>query len=450
MAINYATLFQQIGKIVAKSNSLATLASTTLPADLQAIVATYGTAATAYSTAAAPIQGIDQTYQGFSEQAAGWRRALTPYVERTLTNRDAVTSQLDGLTSTDPRSVLLAIIDDMLAASISVKANTVTVGSVTPGASNTGNGTALVDIRLDGFNSPITGSPSTIRYDGMASQLCVPSETMQLTCTSDSFGGSGLEGAETWSWAGRPRQEPFTWQSEGSGAGPSIQTAHGESLVNNLGFDAFAGNTPSGWTISNGTAGTHVFRETSSANLYRGASAMKFLGTGAQATISVSQSVPASRLVSRRRYLFTIRMKRDGGSSGDTTIKFVGTGYDAGGTEQVAVETGSIPTSYALYHFYWTTPSIIPSNLALVISTTGTLADGVGVYFDSGSFKPVEYHGGVNVNVVSGSTPWVVGDKLQWTVNNTTTGLFQDFFRKAFSVQLPSSESGTLDDSWAE
>jgi hypothetical protein len=330
----------------------------------------------------------------------------------------------------------------MLDNSQTIKGNTVTLGTPAIVAGSLGNGTCLVDKVLDGFSVPLSGGFSHIRYNGLNSELAVPSETMQLVCTADSFTGGTQEGAESWSLTGGPAFPLFNYHAEGSGQGGSIKTAHGDTTIQNFGFDAFTTNTPQAWTITGGLAGTDVFKETT--NVHRGAAALKFLGTGS-AKPAISQAVAASKLKPRRRYLCTIMAYVTGTpGAGNLTIKFTGTGYTASSSEKIDIALTSLTGSYALYKFYLNVPATIPPDLALTIAVTGTnLGNAAAVYLDSGSFSPVQYFGGINATVVSGTAPWVVGDRINFTVANNSAGKFQEFFRRWSSAQLPSKTDGS-------
>lgn len=445
MAIAYSTVFANFGKIIGRSNSYASLAAATLPIDLQAIVAQYGTSATTFGDSQGPIQGLTKDYQTFQNDPVKWRRKLDTYVRNTLTDADTVTSQLTGLSATDIRTVLIALIQDMTDKQQSVKANAVTLGAVSASSANVGNGTALADATLDGFNTPVIGGLAHVTYNGLASQLAVPSETMQLICTADSITGRTAEGAELWSWTGGPAYQVFDWHAEGSGPGPGLQTAHAVTTVPNLSWENFSvANTPDNWTIVTGAAGTDIFQETSAANVYRGTSALKFLGTG-NTMPAIKYTIPAGLLNGRCRYLFTTRAKIAGVvGGGNLQVVFTGTGYSAGGSEQILQSLNGIGASYGLYQFWLNTPAVIPSDFAINIRVTGVnLGNGGTLWLDSGSFSPVTYFGGVNAQVVSGSTPWAQGDRLTFTVQNTTTGLFQDYARRSLKIQWPSKNDGT-------
>jgi hypothetical protein len=556
MAFDYTTansgVFCRLGKIIKKINAALSLATTTYPADLKEIVDLYEAA-----DLTAIIEGLYGTYEGFRGQVTGVRQALAGYADRTLLDRDTVLEQL-RVPQASIQAVLAALIQQMVDDGKTVQKNTVTLGSATASASNTGTGVVLATKVLDGWNSPLQGAAPHIRYNGLASELAVPSETMVVECVADSIRDGTAEGAELFAWRGGIPDAELGYQDEGSGQGPTVACANGSRTVQDGDFENWSDNTPSNWTIAAGTAGTHVFREAS--NVFRGSSAAKLLGNGAQATISLEQSVPPSLLKSRRRYCLSLRVKASSvPASGQLGIRFAGTGYATtaptnevqdlqisgsptggtytiswtgpyGGTQTtaplaynatsaqvqaalrllkgmecvvVATQAGSppdvthritlyglpgpqnlvdadvsgltggspaksvtrvtagvegdcvvlpaaaFPTDWALPHFWINTPTILPADWKLVVEVTGTLTNAVAVYVDSLALEAVTYHGGVGLVVVAGQTRWISGDRTTFTVANDQAGKFQEFFRKRYKVQLPSSGSPNISDALA-
>jgi hypothetical protein len=442
MGINWTTLFTHAGSLVGRINSYATLPSVTMPADLQRIAAAFGTSPTALGQSGLPIQGLDATFAAFESNISGFRQRLAQYVDATLTDRDTVTTQLPGLSGTDITTVLQALIQQANDDGQTVQRCGVSLGPVTAASSNIGNGTVMIDKILDGFNAPLRNRGfAHLRYNGLPSELAVSSETMSLTCVADSSSSGVAEGSERWAWTGAPAQPPFSFIGEGSGLGPQLTTAQGDTTIPNLGWDSFAGNAPASWRITSGAA--NIFRET--AKVFRGTSALRITGDGATPAITWTYPIPANRIKARRRYLFTMRMFRDGfGPGGATlTIGFTGTGYTPAASEQISMPVFALPNAYGLYVFYINAPTNIPTNWALSISVTGTLRSGANVYLDSGSFSPVVYHGGINCIPLAGSIPWARGDRLSWPVGNDNAGAFQTFLRRAYGIQLPSAQSAT-------
>ena len=105
-------------------------------------------------------------------------------------------------------------------------------------------------------------------------------------------------------------------------------------------------------------------------------------------------------------------------------------------------------TSYGIESFYITIPAEIPDNIELVIKWTGT-PSAHSVRIDWLGFGKVTYHGGVGFCVVSDTEKFLKRDRFQVTTDYTSTGVFQDFFREFFKVQLPSAASPNISDSLA-
>lgn len=447
MAIEYTDantgLFTHLGKIVKRINVYEGLPDTDLPADLDALL----TILQGSGGQDAVAEGLVSSYDGIMSSVDSWRNTLLGYATKRLRDPATVIQELELYTN-DLATVFARLITQMTVDSKTIDKSTVSLGTVTPAAANQGNGTVLVSKVLDGYSRPTKYTPGHPLYAGVDSELGVPAETMTLVCAADSENDGRTEGQESFLWYGETEYPHFSYRTEGSGQGPTIATVQAASLLNNLDFESFSTNTPSNWTIANGTAGTHIFAETGAANVYHGSKSIKFLGTGAQAVIGISQAFPVSQLRPLRRYLCTIRYKAASvPAAGTILIQPTGTGFTAGSTEKFTVAAAAFSTSWALASFYINLPAIIPSDFALTVTITGTLSNGVAVYFDNLAFAPVEWHGGVNLGIVAGSTRFMRGDKFTFTVANDTAGVFQEFFRRGYGLQLPSSGSPTINDS---
>lgn len=451
MAFDYTTantgVFYRLGRPVKAVNAHLVEAVTTLPAELSTIWTPHQAAGITYE---AIITGLIATYDGFKSQVVALRQALAGYADRILLDRDTVLVPL-GLLSGNTRDVLSALITQMGVDAQTVKRSTVTLGAITAVAGNTGNGTALLTKVLDGYNQPIQGALAHLKYNGLDSELAVPSETMILACTADSVRDGTQEGAERFTWTGGIKNPDLDYRAEGSGQGPAITVVGASRLVIDGGFESWGGtgnNTPSSWTIDSGTAGTHVFRE--STNIYLGTYSAKLLGDGATATIGLGQALTVQSLKPRRRYNLSFRVLASGVPAvGTLTVKLTGTGYTATASELVVVAAASFPVAWSLQNFWINLPSILPSDLRVVIQLTGPLSNGTAVYIDNLSVAEVVYHGGVGLVLVSGATRWIAGDVLTFTVANDAAGVFQEFMRKKYQVQLPSAGSPTISDGLA-
>lgn len=379
------------------------------------------------------------------------RAALGNLCTLRLQDYDTVISPL-GIATTDIGSVLYAMINQMVTDSASVDASTVTIDSVTPGGSNVGNGTVLVDGTLDGYSAPVIGGIAHPAYTGRLTELSV-TETMLFRCTQDSYADGVTSGQETFSWSGQlALQSAWAYGTEGSGNGPSVRTLQSGTVISNGTMETFTTtNIPDSWTLAAGTVTTNLIQD--AVNVYRGSSSVKLIGNSSAATIRIEQAVAASRVKPLRRYCCSIRYKASAaeGAGGKTfTAQFTGTGYTAGTTEKISIGGTSLATSWTLAYFFVTMPAVIPSDFALAIQFAGTPT--VSISVDDVGLEAVAWHNGICAAIVAGSTPFVKGDTFTVAVANDGAGTFQEYARRQWKIQWPSNSSSaeTISDALAE
>lgn len=354
MALDYdgasAGIFTRIGKIIKYINSHAGDVAT-LVAELKAIADLFETADLTHE-----IDGLYAEYEAFKQNVVNMRQRLASYADNVLLDQDTVLDEL-RLTTADLESVLDALITRMNEDGESVLNSTVTIGSVTPAAGNVGDGAILIYNILDGYNSPVAGGLAHVDYAGLTTQMAVSSETMTFTCIVDSSRDGGTEGGESWSWQGMPDWPEYHFQAEGSGDGPVLNVAQETfSIVSNGDFESFSSNTPSGWTVDNGTPGTHILKNSSASFVYRGSYSLNFHGTGAAATIGLSQAIDG--MTSGRAYCVAVRIKADSiPAAGTIEIAFAGTGYTPAlvTPEVQTFQVSGTPTGGS-YTLSWTGP----------------------------------------------------------------------------------------------
>lgn len=450
MALDYdgasAGIFTRIGKHIKYINAYKTYASSTFVADSKAIVDLY--------EAADLTRIVDDEYdlwREFQDNITTMRQQLAGFVDLTITDKQTVVDEIPGLTSQDIASVLPALATQMTTDTESILKCTVTVGTVTAGAANVGNGTIILTKLLDGYNAPVAGGIPYIGNAGLNSELAVTAETMVFVVTADSYRDGATEGAESISWTGGVAGPPLDWEYEGSGPGPSLIVANnGFSIIQNGDFENFTSDVPDSWDLDLGTATTHVADDTSAGNFYRGTTGLKLLGTGAIAEIKLSQTLAPSLFRSRRCYNVSVRVKASATiAAGDLLICFVGTGYTASSTEKVSIAAAALPTSWTLYSFFIVLPAVIPSDWEIKISWSGTPTNAKSVWLDSLAIAEVVYHGGIGAVAVAGASPLAVGDRWTAAITNDNAGVFQRFFREYYRFQLPSSASPTNADALA-
>lgn len=427
------------------------------------------------------LSGIPEMFLQFKETVLGWISSLGEKATQRLLNYDTVLAEMALLKSVSIETLLTELYRKMVDDAETLDRSTVTLnpnGAITSIDGN-GDGVLFNNKKLDGYNSPSAGWPIIVDYAqdlsnaagagrlpgehadyaGTDTELGVVSETMTLTCVADSETTGTAEGAESFEWTGEEGSESYNWEAEGSGSGPQVTVANGSGMLTDGEMENFTvADTPDSWDLDLGTAGTHIFEE-DAAHYHRGTSSLKFFGVAAFATHQVSQTI--SGLEPLRRYFIGAWVKTSGAgvAAGALTIQFEGTGYLAGDTEKIDMNTAAL-TAQVLFtttnrHFFVTMPAIIPSDMELVIKVTGTLTAGESVYIDGVCLAPAVYHGGVALGIMAGNAPFIIGDRTTFTVANndrlTAGGTFQRFFRKFYRLQLPSVAAGeTILDSLAE
>lgn len=439
MALDYTVLFTDIGILIKKLNTYNTMAATTFPTDRDAI----DTEMANFLAVTSKLSGM---YTSAQNALVSLRANLAGLVTVRLQDVPTVVSQL-SLIQTSIAGILQALYRQMGLDSESVDQSTVTLGSVSYAAANVGNAVLYVSKVLDGVTPPGAGMAANPLYNGVDSELCVPSETMVVECVADSEIDHLTEGGERWTIRGGPSYPKLSYQTEGSGQGPSFNCLDNESLLANSGLESWSTNTPNSWTVSSGAAG--ITKE--STTIYRGTYALKFAGN-ASLVLGLTQAVSPSRLTARKRYLLSFAFKASGVPAvGAVTVKFTGTGYTAAGSEQITIAAASFPTSWTRYQCWVNLPVSIPSDWALSVALSGPLSNGTNVFFDSFVFAPARYHGGVCFGLVAGAVNSLRGDRATFTVANDQAGVFQDFFRRWYGFQLVSAGGGaeTIADSLA-
>jgi hypothetical protein len=442
-------LFTQLGKLVKQYEQFkedANDASSGLDADRDEILDAFQA-----DDKDVLIDGLVSEYERWKEEYVDRRQSLYEYVVARLLDQRTVLDEL-GLSQQSVEEVLSALIADMEDNSQSVKASTVSIGSVTSSAGNAGGGVILVTDELDGATSPgsVNGVPMSAQrlYAGKTTELTAPAESFRLQVVSDAFEDGAGEGFEEIEWQGMSTDQQHGIKEDGTGHVGTIQPLHAvsESYLTNTDMEDFTSDVPDHWTVVSGTAGTHINQATGS--FKHGSSSLKFNGDGSLSAIEIQQAI-ASAVNSNRKYCLSAQLRGVNTVTGTVTVSLEGTGYTPGASEKISVSASSLG-AFELKHCFVTLPAVVPSDLKVVLRWDGgTPGSSEAVYIDDIGFGPVNYGGGVGLVAIRDSGPFVKGDKFQFSVTNTE-GVFQSFFRRAFGVQLPSAPSPTIADSLAQ
>lgn len=445
MAVDYTAVFGMLGKLVKAVNGI-----TPYYAELDTLRSGIETEFSSESRFDL-LADVPANWDGYKSNVLGWVQSINAKAAQLLTHRDLLLEQLPVGSGSSLQEVMTALIADMLANSQNIDVNTVTVSSVTTSSTNASVGELIVDTTLDGVSSPGNGFPASEGYYNLTSELA-DDDTIIVKCVQDSETGTE-EGHEAFIWYGKPtRPAPYHWQDYGTGTAVQITPLNSYTYVTNGEFEDFTSNVPDNWTLNYGTAGSHVFEETSVVK--RGTSCLKFTGDGAQATIQVSQSLASvvGRLVPLKRYCLAFWMRGTSGTAaGSFTAQLEGTGYTPGASETLTLNAAALAalTGWVRKAVHITMPREIPDDLKLVLKVTGTLTNAKSVYVDGLAFGDVVYCGGVNVAILAGEDKFLRGDTFTFTTANDDAGVFQTWFRKAFGYQLPSDATPTISDTLA-
>ena len=441
MAINYTDLFTNLGVLVKASNVLAGF-TTNLETEKTNILDQLN-ATNKYSI----MDGTTSTWDSYKSTVLSWISSPTSQAFQLFSDQTAVVDQLNLGQNSGFSTVFPALYADMVTNDKNVTANSVTLGSVTKTTSYANAGTALLDKTLDGVTSPASGFSAYRSYNGLESQISLD-DSVTLKCVVDSENQTISPGAEVFSWVGSKISNGAS--PTGAGNGPNIQPLGVQSFLRNLDMDTFSTNSPGSFTINNGTAGTHIFKDIT--GQYEGNSGLKFTGDGVQANIQISQAISTSQLVPLKRYAFVCHLKGETGTSAGTfTIQFEGTGYTAGASEKISLNAATLAglTSWTRYAFYINMPAEIPDDLKLVIKWTGT-PSAHSVRFDNGAFGLPTYWNGFNVVIYKGSSKFLYGDTLKFDISNSEAGVFQTHARDYLKIQWPTDATPTISDTLAQ
>lgn len=466
-ATEYQDLFEGIGRLVKAMNQFRDMAGS-YNSPVPDLVELLTNASTGIAPKFAEIgrydalDGIVGEFERYRDEASRWAESLANWSDVLINDSEVIHPKLPGLPPNPSiQDVLAELIRDMNREAEYLAASTVLAAVSGTESGNNGNGTVLLTKFLDGVSNPSPGFAAHEDYNDVGSQLSV-TETMTLECVSDSSSNNRPEGEEVWRLKGQPSSGfTFGWRPEGSGVDMSLRTLNSEQIISNKDFENWSSaGAPLSWILDSGTAATHVIKETDAAQIYRGDAALKLVGNGSLASIQLSQPVRQGQIRPNRMYVLSCFVKGNASlAQGSLTIQFESPSgaYTAGSTttggvnEQIVMNAAALQaqTSYGIEHFFFIAPPVIPDDLELVIKLTGTPTNAQPIRIDSLAFGPVTYANGVGFAVVAGSNRWLRGDRVYVAVNNNNAGIFQDFFKRQYRIQLPTDASPTIANSLA-
>lgn len=451
MPLNYETIFEDLGVFLKAANQLRDTATGSgtptphIPNLLDSINSTLNSNSTDHI-----LDGVNTLFSSVSDTMSGFAAEVAQKCDQRLLDRLTVLNELLTSDSGSLSTVLRELIRAMNRDGQAVLQSMVSLGTPSPLAGNVGNGTVLVTKVLDGYSSPGSGLPAHLQYKGLNSELAVPSETVTLTCTSDSSSQSVAEGQETFLLEGQlPLDGSWDWKSEGSGERRTVPTDNAYQIMANRDLEAFGTDgTPVSWEATTGLAGTDFVPDYVDANVYRGNAAMKFPAAGGD--VVLEQTLSNSLINANRQYRLSWAWKVTGATTGTIQLEVYSASQPSlfsAGQKVTQTFSGATSTNWALQSVLLTMPASLPDDLVFRLSSTTVDGD---VWIDSMAFAPVTYSGGLGYNILAGSTSFSVDDRFT-VINSNQEAVFQKFFRRVYGVQLPSATSGseTIPDSYA-
>lgn len=435
MAIDYTKLFTLIGKYVDKIN------------DYYAQIATYASDQSAIETTLASegvvrfADGLEDMFTGFKDQISLNISRLIDKVSELLTDEDLIGVNFSFGQSPNLDIVFPALIKDMMDNAQTIKSNNGTTGLAVYDLANSNSVYLHRSLTLDGVAAPMSGARSTVHYSGVVSQLLPTSETITLTCISDSESDGVAQGSEVFEITGTgAASDPYSAEGENIGKLGTITPVDNNNtgLIVNGGFDSWTAGEPDSWTNAGATTN---YEE--GPPIYGSGSSLLTIQDDNE--LYLTQTISENSLKRNKAYFVTLWCAKDTDAGGDQTITLE---VEVNGSTQ---STSITPTSTSFEPVGTTIliPAELTGDVVINVRTPGDVLDSANdpVIIDSVILSEAVFYSGVAMVLTCGGSKVLRGDTITYTLTNNNAGKFQTFFRKAYKVQLPSSSSPSISDS---
>lgn len=307
----------------------------------------------------------------------------------------------------------------MIAASATFPANTITQGSVSYGAANVGTGKIILH--------------------GIPSQMS-PTETLRFECVSDTTTGSTV-GRERFTVTGSARVSDITSDEypAGSGASGSITSSDyndGQNTVTNGGFDSWTGGTPDSWT----GAGAGIAQLSS--GMLRGTSCLQATGNISYQLVQTG----VNQLVGpNKRILYGFWVKKISGTNTRDIELEVNATATGSAISSVVATAAAVTTSWQLFTGSYQFPLNAP--VSAVELSLNIQVDSGCVYAIDGVFCFVPSQYGVNgqfIQIIGGATDWRIGDYATIAITNNYYATVLNYTERFFApfqngIELPTT-----------
>lgn len=339
-----------------------------------------------------------------------------------------------------------------------------TIG-VTPSAF-TGTGNGVINVS---YKRPL---------DGLVLEN-IFAETVQLSCSQDSYTGGAQAGNEGILIEGAGNELDlfaFDWPL-GSNSTITVNAINGDqsnragNILTNSGFANWTGGIPNNFTLPVGSPGVNIFQENTL--IYTPGSAVRLTGDGGGTLTQLLQqfgiaSGSSTNLLPQTQYSFNIFMRRQAGAVGtgiltiDLCDQNGNTINDNNGVaNSFTVSLPGLTTTYASFLGVFRTPTVLPTTSFLRMRLTTALSNGASVYLDKASLGITQqlYKSGPYFATHSGSINFVNGDYGTCIMTNSrgaagTLATFQTLLARLLAplvytneILFPSSPTPTISDS---
>lgn len=462
MAIDWDTansgLFVRFGNLAGTARDVISLKGGAATTNVIA-AANIGTRGTTFETNAAASPALSNKLDGHWTQIESFRSAQSGFLSYLKSLAETLLIEqvhLDAsLSSKDLTTALTEIDRQMRAASETLNASTVSLGSQTAVGSPTGTVKIVGTLKNQKGYTVQTPFAETIRFK------VANDSGLGATARNEPMGVYGAAAA------------PDTFSHlypAGSGASASLTIADaqrdnaGGNKLQNSDFETFTtANYPDNWIIGTGAAGTDVLALGSG---YTQSNALRILGDGSTltslrqtfgataSTTAGAGGTPGTLLPSTRYALHGFAKVSSVPAAGVMRFRLVNSSNtvltDYSGTDSsFTLALTGLTTSWASFSGVLITPAVLPSTYKLEMALTTALTNTVSAHFDDLCLTPMTslYTGGPAFAAFAGDTNPALNDS--WTIAcSATKGVLSDWLNRFFDLNgkgivLPSSGSPT-------
>tara|TARA_A100001515_G_scaffold127829_1_gene113705 strand:- start:841 stop:2229 length:1389 start_codon:yes stop_codon:yes gene_type:complete len=453
MAVTFSTLFARLGKIFGMAE--------TIRSQMGTLRTEYADVISQYSDADMYMVGdLTRDIETRINDADRLLRILQRGAETTLiemVDNDLVSSNGGGVPQKNVATALRELIRQMAAGSSSVDGTTITIA--TPSSFGTGRGSLVVS----GLASQVF-APTVVDYASIVTEL------VRVRCVADANDPTVSEASERFLILGQRAEAHLDdeWP-KGSGTNVVVNAASpdyeqgvgpGNNVLRNSNFENFTSNTPDGWIIATGSAGSDVVEDSSA---FRGSKCLEIDADGSTAVKLTQSFNTASGTLGRLKpdtpYTISFAVKKTGSLTAGQLKVYVTDGSavlnnsDSNRKMEISLDyntVGAITDSYQIKTLDCMTPASISKGSYIVIETSTAFNSGVSIFIDdlclAEMHRPIP--GGLAYQIIPGATRFTFDDESTVQITNNAEGKFATDFNRFFNMDskgfgLPSNYGGS-------